>query len=60
MIVDLSKIPSTCTFTLMTYSGSNPFICFLEEQIRGRTIKSQGSGKSPQEAVDNAIQEFTR
>ena len=59
MIVDLSKIPSTCKFTLLTsnYKEFN-YYCSLEEQIKGRVISSFGRGVTPQEAVDAAIEKF--
>lgn len=59
MIVDLSKIPSTCTWHLHVSVGGG-FRCNLSEVVRGRTISAAATGETPQEAVDKAIEEFTR
>ena len=59
MIVDLSKIPSTCKWA-MHVSDRGRIWCKLEETLRGRVITASAYGDTAQEALDNAIEEFTR
>lgn len=58
MKVDFSKIPSVCTVALSNRTGTG-WYCFLEEKIRGRKITAQGTGDTPQDAVDNAVKAFS-
>lgn len=57
-ILDFSKIPSTCTWYLQTSSDDGYWV-ELREKVRGRTVSAYGRGATPQEAVDNAIKDFT-
>lgn len=60
MIIDISKIPTTCKYNI--WSGSDTkdgsFGCRIEEPLRGRVTSAYAYGKTPQEAVDNAVRKF--
>jgi len=59
VIVDFSKIPSVCTFSLQNgVATEKPWLCAVREQILGRVISSTGRGDTAQEAVDTAVNNF--
>lgn len=55
--IDLSKIPSTCTFFI--WSGAPQGIgCILMEIVRGKTIEAVAFAPDAQQAVDEAVRKF--
>jgi len=55
--IDISKIPSTCTFVLSS-GAPYGFLCTLRETIRGKALEAYAYGETPQQAVDEAVRKF--
>jgi len=58
MIVDLSKIPEGCALKLSGHLPGTSYSCSIAYRSRNKSIEATGCGSTPQEAVDNAINEF--